>query len=129
VPRPVANNGSVRGVEHPPIRARVAYDLKPIRSIEPGGSEEFGEVEDHAVSLNDLAFFSDDPAAESAAATLPPVLRIAFRDMLGKSLALMQTDLDGRMVFRRGVAVADFGTLVGFVEDTRRNVIPRRVTQ
>lgn len=129
VPRPVANNGSVRGVEHPPIRARVAYDLKPIRPIEPGGSEEFGEVEDHAVSLNDLAFFSDDPAAESAAATLPPVLRIAFRDMLGKSLALMQTDLDGRMVFRRGVAVADFGTLVGFVEDTRRNVIPRRVTQ
>jgi len=127
MPRFVTNNGNVRGVEHPPIRARLAYDVKPIRPITPGGSDMFGEVEDHAVSLNDLAFFSDDPAAPSAAAALPPVLLVAFRDILGRSLALMQSDLEGQMVIRRGVAVADFATLVGFVVDVQRNVLPGRM--
>lgn len=127
VPRLVMNNGNAGGIEHPSIRARVAYDVKPSPLTNPGGSEKFGEVEDHAVSLNDLAFFSDNPAAPSTVAALPPVLLVVFRDLLGRSLALMQSDLQGRMVVRRGVAVADLATLVGFVAEAQKNVLPGRV--
>ncbi len=125
-PRFVTNNGNVSGVEHPPIRARFAYNDKPSLPIKPVGSERFGEVEDHTVSLNDLAFFSDDPDAPTAVSALPPILLVAFRDMLGKPLALMQSDLEGQVVIRRGIERADLATLVGFVEETRKNVLPRR---
>jgi hypothetical protein len=119
----------VIGVENPPIRARVAYGRKPLVPINPGGSQPYGEVEDHADSQNELAFFSDDPAAPSALAALPPVLLVAFRDMLGKSLALMQSDLEGQIVLRRGIAVADLATLVAFVADAQSSVLPGRVPQ
>lgn len=115
-------NQTVIGVENPPIRARVGYGFKPKEPITPGGDEVYGEVEDHAVSVNDLAFFFDDPAAPRAVAALPPALVATFRDLLGKRLVLMRYDLDGQIISRRGVDAADMMTLVEFVvnaQDTR----------
>ena len=128
-PRLVGDPENPIGIENPPIRARLAYGVKPTRPIRPGGTEAYGEVEDHADSLNDLAFFSDDPTAPSAVAALPPVLLVSFRDMLGKPLVLMQSDVEGQIVLRQTVAVADLATLVAFVADAQKSILPGRVDQ
>lgn len=110
----------VLGVENPPIRVRLAYGRKPTAPIDPGGEQSWGEVEDHAVSENDLAFFSDDPAAPSTIAALPPVLLATFRDMLERRLVLMRSDLEGQIVSRQGVDMADMATLVEFIAIAQR---------
>jgi hypothetical protein len=118
-------NQTVIGMENPPIRVRVSYGFKPMQPIPPGGDEVYGEVEDHAVSMNDLAFFSDDPAAPTSVAALPPALVATFRNFLGTRLVLMRSDLGGQIISRRGVDVVDMETLIEFVVSSQGSLLDR----
>jgi hypothetical protein len=64
VPRQVTDtSGSPIGIRPPPIRLRLDYQLMR-RPLGPGGEASYGEVEDHDISPNDLAYFMDNPKDE-----------------------------------------------------------------
>ena len=64
VPRQVIDaSGRPIGIRPPPIRVRLDYQLMR-RPLGPGGEALYGEVEDHDISPNDLAYFMDNPEDE-----------------------------------------------------------------
>jgi hypothetical protein len=64
VPRQITDtSGTPIGIRPPPIRVRLDYQLVR-RPLGPGGEALYGEVEDHDISPNDLAYFMDNPKDE-----------------------------------------------------------------
>ncbi len=99
------------GIRPPPIRVRVDYQLNR-RPLGPGGEAYYGEVEDHDVSPNDLAFYLDDPADEGFTG-LSAIMVGYSRALAGSRLLVAKYSPEGET---RTVTRFDSAPLFGLLE-------------
>ncbi len=104
-------SGDPIGIRPPSIRVRVDYQLDP-RPLGPGGEAYYGEVEDHDVSPNDLAFYMDNPADEGATGLSAVVVGYS-RALAGNRLLVVKFSREAE---RRTVTRFDSTPLIGLLE-------------
>jgi hypothetical protein len=112
--------GTPLGIRPPPIRVRLDYQFNR-RPLGPGGEAYYGEVEDHDISLNDLAYFMDNPNDEGVTGLSAAMVGYS-RALAGRRLLVVKYSRHDKTRTLTSFAVAPWPDLLSVLATARAEV-------